>query len=185
MKNVYTFLRCFILLLPKRNMAFILSFSAQYIKLCKKSDPNLSSCWSNTFQSLVPYLVKGIPELNFPPIEPFIIPEIKISSILLGQSSLTLTIGNLRFFGAKDLSVKDVNIDLDKLVFKFKILMPHVPLNSTYSIKGDLGIAILDSSGLAEATYGKIEIYIILLCKYLINKYYMCTILIIDKKFSE
>lgn len=151
---------------PKRNVKFIiLSFSAGYIKLCKKNDPNLSSCWANTFQSLVPYLVKGIPELDLPPIEPLIIPGLEINPTLFGQTPLMLNVKNLTFNGIRDLSVKDVNVDLDKLVFKFKIFIPLFTLNATYNIKGDLGVAVLDSSGLAEGIYGKNDNL------YYINKY--------------
>lgn len=52
--------------------------SASYIKICNQSDPRLGACIRNSIISLKPYLIKGIPEIDVPSLDPLYVPEIKI-----------------------------------------------------------------------------------------------------------
>lgn len=56
----------------------IFKFSAPYFPRCKRFDPKLSECLIKATETVKPYLVKGVPELGIPAIEPYVIPEITL-----------------------------------------------------------------------------------------------------------
>lgn len=43
---------------------YLFSFSAEYIKQCHKSDPELTNCLKGSLHHLKPYLAAGIPEIE-------------------------------------------------------------------------------------------------------------------------
>lgn len=53
-----------------------ISFAAEYVKQCSRSDPKLKSCLIDALHHLRPYLSVGIPEIELPSVEPF-----RVSSI--------------------------------------------------------------------------------------------------------
>lgn len=44
--------------------------AADFLKVCKKSDPKINECVYNSVNNLKPYLVTGIPSLDIPSLEP-------------------------------------------------------------------------------------------------------------------
>jgi len=53
-------------------------FTASYIKLCKRKDPEINKCVVNSIENLRNKLKTGIPELNVPPIEPLMLKHIQL-----------------------------------------------------------------------------------------------------------
>lgn len=51
---------------------------AEYIHICHRSDPRVSACVINSVEALRPRLIKGIPELDVPGIDPFELKSIVI-----------------------------------------------------------------------------------------------------------
>lgn len=58
------------------NIVFLIA--ASYIKPCKKSDPNIDQCITNTIEGLRGKLKEGIPELDVPAIEPLTLEQIRL-----------------------------------------------------------------------------------------------------------
>lgn len=54
-------------------------FSADYIKTCRRTDPQLEQCINSSIESIRNRLVKGIPELDVPPLEPLLLNEVTLS----------------------------------------------------------------------------------------------------------
>lgn len=42
--------------------------------ICRKSDTDYTGCVKKALETATPYLIKGIPELNLPPMDPFELP---------------------------------------------------------------------------------------------------------------
>ncbi|KAF4528887.1 hypothetical protein B566_EDAN017380 [Ephemera danica] len=78
-----------------------------YVKLCKRTDPQLSACIVDSVNRLKPQLLKGIPEFRIPPYDPLKIPQVELAEVDLD---------NLR-----------VEIDLD---------LPKLRLLAEYKING-------------------------------------------------
>jgi len=53
-------------------------FTASYIKVCKRKDPELNKCVVNTIENLRNKLKTGIPELNTPPVEPLVLKHMRL-----------------------------------------------------------------------------------------------------------
>ncbi|OXU30232.1 hypothetical protein TSAR_013149 [Trichomalopsis sarcophagae] len=52
--------------------------AAPYIKVCKRSDPNINACITNSIEDLREKLATGIPELEAPAIEPLNLDQIRL-----------------------------------------------------------------------------------------------------------
>lgn len=52
--------------------------TAPYIKPCKRSDPELNACITNSIENLRGKLAEGIPELEAPAIEPLTLNQIRL-----------------------------------------------------------------------------------------------------------
>lgn len=55
-----------------------LFLTASYFPRCYRNDPKLNECLLKATETVKPFLIKGVPELNVPTIEPLIIPSIEL-----------------------------------------------------------------------------------------------------------
>lgn len=53
--------------------------TADFLHICHKSDPNLIGCMKTSIETLRPSLIKGIPDLDIPSIEPMDIGNLLVS----------------------------------------------------------------------------------------------------------
>lgn len=49
--------------------------SASYFPRCHIDDPRINDCLLKATETVRPFLIKGVPELKIPPMEPFLLPE--------------------------------------------------------------------------------------------------------------
>ncbi|XP_071455745.1 protein takeout-like [Hetaerina americana] len=115
-----------------------------YIKVCKKSDPKSNQCILNSIQELRPKLLKGIPELNVPSLEPLNIPEIKFSS---GPQAAKFdaTLSNIVVRGPGSFIIRELRADLKNNVFDFNLLLPQLFFEGDYKL--DVKILLLPIRG--------------------------------------
>lgn len=79
-------------------------FPAEYIHVCKRTDPQVSKCIRESIEVLRPRLVKGIPEINVPGMEPLHISDIVIANGD-GPSSFRAILKNVKVYGASDFKI--------------------------------------------------------------------------------
>lgn len=81
--------------------------SADYLHICRKSDPNLIGCMETSIETLRPFLIKGIADLDIPSIDP-----IDIGNLLVSESTrsngLHITAKNIRAFGSSLFKLKNL-----------------------------------------------------------------------------
>lgn len=82
-------------------------FTADYIQVCKSTEPNLAECITNSVNALRPYLKKGIPELDVPPLEPLLLDEVKLRSGPT-QAKLNANITNVKVWGPSDFKILEL-----------------------------------------------------------------------------
>lgn len=83
-----------------------LFLAAEYLHICQRSDPNLKGCMVTSIETLRPFLIRGIPALDIPSIDP-----IQIGDLLVSESSsngLHITAKNIRAFGASTFKLKNL-----------------------------------------------------------------------------
>nr|BCX71430.1 adult-specific protein A2 [Ischnura senegalensis] len=120
-----------------------------YIHICKKSDPNVENCIKRSIEDLRPQLVKGIPELNVPALEPLVLPEVVVSR---GSNTANFkAVGkNVKVFGAGSFEIQDIKVDLDKNIFKAVITIPKLFFDADYEV--DAKILVLPLKGRGPMT---------------------------------
>lgn len=93
------------------NIFFTFLVVASFINKCSKKDPQLNGCIKNTFNSLKPYLARGIPEIGLPPMEPMKIDHMGIENNA-GNIRIKGAFTNVINSGASNFTVKEVRTDL-------------------------------------------------------------------------
>jgi Haemolymph juvenile hormone binding protein (JHBP) len=88
------------------SMTHLTLFTADYLHVCKKTDPNLSSCVYNSVNTLKPYLVTGIPDLDIPSLEPIDLGDLIVAGSKTGQG-LFITARDIQAYGASNWHLKN------------------------------------------------------------------------------
>lgn len=126
-----------------------LNFTASYIKICGRKDPNYDQCILDNLMNIKDKLCTGMPEFNVSAIEPILIDKI----VIYDTDNLKLFIKDLKLFGFCDFVINSVHADSDKLHYNFDILLKHVRMDTLYDI--DMHILVpLANKGLAFITFG-------------------------------
>lgn len=74
--------------------------------MCKATDPEYEKCFLAGFAKMHPYLLKGIPEVNLPPMDPFVLPIMVINRTSSNDLvKINATVRNIRVEGARNLQV--------------------------------------------------------------------------------
>ncbi|KAH8420923.1 hypothetical protein KR222_009836, partial [Zaprionus bogoriensis] len=119
------------------NPSSIEQSAADFVKVCYRDSPDLNTCARESFNTLKPRLMEGMPELFIPPMEPLRVPEIKMDQDS-GAIYLHSTYKNVKITGISKHKLNDLRIDPSQLKFVFSMTFPKLYLESEYSIKGKI-----------------------------------------------
>ncbi|KAH8332741.1 hypothetical protein KR074_009972 [Drosophila pseudoananassae] len=108
-----------------------------FLKVCHRDSPNLNKCARESFEALRPQLMGGIPELYIPPMEPLIVPEVKMDQDS-GAIYLHSTYRNVKVTGISKHTVNELRLEPSKLKFIVSLTFPKLHMESEYSIKGKI-----------------------------------------------
>ncbi|XP_014289104.1 protein takeout [Halyomorpha halys] len=101
-----------------------------YIKVCKRNDPKINQCIINSIETLRPQLIKGIPELDVPAMEP-----LKLKKISVSEGGPFRAVGtDVIVKGASNFEIKDLQCDIEKLEFIVAIYIPFLTFDCTYDV---------------------------------------------------
>ncbi|XP_030376611.1 protein takeout [Scaptodrosophila lebanonensis] len=106
-----------------------------FLKVCYRDDPELSTCARKSFESLEERLIEGIPELYIPPMEPLVVPEIKMDQDS-GAIYLHSIYKNVKISGISKHTLNDLQIV--PLKFTVSLTFPQLHMESDYNIKGKI-----------------------------------------------
>lgn len=123
-----------------------------YIKVCKANEPDLAKCIIDSVNALRPYLEKGIPELDVPPLEPLLLDEIKLRS---GPSSTKIDANftNVKVWGPSTYQILELKPDVKNMIFAFKILIPELKFKGNYEIDMNILFVKYKGSGPMEGSF--------------------------------
>lgn len=105
--------------------------AADYLHICRKSDPKLNDCIKTSIDILRPFLVKGIPELDIPSIDPIDIGDLLVSENTRSNSNgIQITAKDIKSYGSSEFIIKSLEYtNLDgypvRLVFTFLLFPFH------------------------------------------------------------
>ncbi|XP_058803113.1 putative beta-carotene-binding protein isoform X2 [Phymastichus coffea] len=117
-----------------------------YIKVCKRTDPNINACITNTIELLRPKLSEGIPELGAPAIEPLNLEQIRLLRGPTG-ARLDINVTGLQVFGPSSFKVRDLKANVDDVKFTFRVSFGKLHFKGKYSIDARLLLLRLQGSG--------------------------------------
>ncbi|CAH1736156.1 unnamed protein product [Aphis gossypii] len=118
---------------------------AKYATLCKLSDPKLSLCLTTLMKDILKHSKAGIPELNIPTLEPFIIPEIDLKIFQgLGATIFGGTVQrsdkskafarNLIIHHSSEFDIHDLKVDINKNEFFIDLSFPKLEMEGEYDV---------------------------------------------------
>ncbi|XP_017892818.1 uncharacterized protein LOC108632638 [Ceratina calcarata] len=118
----------------------------EYILPCDRSDPKIETCFQKTLNHLQPYLLKGIPELDLPPIEPLVIPELGMEN---GQGAVRVKalFSNITVFGAGNYTITKTRIDVRTYRLDLHLAFPKIELQGRYEVVGNVLLFPIQSHG--------------------------------------
>ncbi|CAL1681941.1 unnamed protein product [Lasius platythorax] len=128
----------------------------EYILPCSRKDPKIDSCFLGTLNHIQPYLVKGIPELELPSIEPLVIPELKIEN---GQGPVRIRafFTNITAIGPGNYSINKVRVNISSYRIDLHLSLPKIEVNGDYDINGNVLLFPIQSHGNFWALFGDVE----------------------------
>ncbi|KAF2878653.1 hypothetical protein ILUMI_17488, partial [Ignelater luminosus] len=124
-----------------------------YFPRCHIDDPELGKCLTKATETVRPYIKKGVPELNMPPIEPLVIPEITLQQ---GTSAVNykLSLMNATIKGMGDYEFKEYVYDPKTLSFHATAFFKTMSLVSDYNIDGRILLAPITGKGTMKIQLG-------------------------------
>jgi hypothetical protein len=128
----------------------------EYIIPCSRNDPKIDLCFQNLLNHIKPYLAKGIPELELPPIEPLVIPEMKIEN---GQGPVRVRaiFTNITAIGPGNYSISKARVNMSSNRFDIHMTFPKIELQGNYDINGNVLLFPLQSNGAFWALFGDVS----------------------------
>ncbi|XP_026466727.1 circadian clock-controlled protein-like [Ctenocephalides felis] len=129
-----------------------------YIVACNRSIPSveLNSCLVGAFNHLQPYLVKGIPELNVPAIEPLYIHEM-IMENGAGAVRVKARFSDINVKGPGNFSVREVRADVKNWRISLGLTIPRVEVSGVYDVNGNILLFPVRSRGEFWAAFSDIN----------------------------
>ncbi|XP_076270148.1 uncharacterized protein LOC143202472 [Rhynchophorus ferrugineus] len=111
-----------------------------YIKplICRASDPNIEKCLYNSFEKSRPYLIKGIPELSFPPLDPFKIPIMTVNRTLNELVSIEAICRDVVLEGGRNTIIDSIKADIDRAYGELRVTVPWFAMEMDYDVSGRL-----------------------------------------------
>ncbi|CRK98545.1 CLUMA_CG011896, isoform A [Clunio marinus] len=122
------------------------NFDTSFIKKCSRRDPQLNACLKNTFNHIKPYLVRGIPEIGVPPIEPLKLDNIGIENNA-GNIRIKGSFNNVVNVGASNFTIKEIRSDLKKLRLDLGLYFPKIKSKGRYEVNGQVLLLPIVSRG--------------------------------------
>lgn len=114
-----------------------------FIHVCKRNDPNIVPCVTESVESLKPYLQTGVPEYNIPSLEPLLLKNL----IATEKAGLRINTKDIEAYGASDFTITDLKTDFDNLEFALEIKLPHLHIKGHYDISGRVLLLPIQGSG--------------------------------------
>lgn len=109
--------------------------------MCNRRDSQLDLCIVNNVDNIKDKICEGIPELNIPPNNPFVLDKLIISDIPNSKISLE----DVKVTGLCDFVIKYFHTNLDTLHFDVEIVFKRIQINGTHQFDIRLLVPIVNN----------------------------------------
>ncbi|XP_015604906.1 circadian clock-controlled protein [Cephus cinctus] len=115
----------------------------EFLHVCKRKDPQVEACMTQSVEYLRPYLMKGVPECNIPALEPLLLKEL----VATEGTGIRITANDVHAYGASNFNVRRLKIDLNLLRFEVDVDLPHLFIDGQYQVDGRVLLLPIRGSG--------------------------------------
>ncbi|XP_049857354.1 circadian clock-controlled protein daywake-like [Schistocerca gregaria] len=126
--------------------AAVIKETPEYVRPCARSDPELSACIGRAIDHLRPFIVKGIPELAVPTIEPLVIPRLSMENGN-GAVRVRAAFHNVTIVGASNYTVSTVKADMTTYRIDVGLRLPSIETTGRYDVSGNILLFPVRSRG--------------------------------------
>lgn len=136
-----------------KNPPELLKKRPDWLKPCRRDDPNLDNCLRDTFQFMFPNLAVGIPEIGVKRFEPLFISEVRISQGRSGDPiRLQGSFRNILAHGPSNSSTRFTKIAFGEKnhTITFGIDIPRIRIETDYVLDGNIIVLPLVGEGRAN-----------------------------------
>ncbi|XP_076644823.1 uncharacterized protein LOC143354535 [Halictus rubicundus] len=109
-----------------------------YLHICGIRNPNLDQCIINSVNDLAGTLRNGIPELNIPPSEPFIMEKVKLADL----PNFKAYGMNIKVFGLPSYHINSLHMDLEKQQVDLDLHFAEIKMNADYKVSARILVPI-------------------------------------------
>jgi hypothetical protein len=127
-----------------------------YVKQCFEGDPKIIECFESAVHHLRPYLATGIPEIELPSVEPFLMDELSLS-LTTGPNGYKVSLKEIDIFGASNFTLSKLKLSENGKPFEARINIPLLRINSRYTSSGVLIILPASGNGTFNAQFEDIN----------------------------
>ncbi|XP_043274344.1 uncharacterized protein [Venturia canescens] len=111
------------------------------------NDPDAyNKCVLKQLEAITPQLIKGIPSLKLPPLDPLTLPSLVVDrnlEALKVKANLT----NIRVHGSTNYLIDDLRANRDNLTVYLKVQLPYIHVKGNYDVKGTILLLPLTGNG--------------------------------------
>ncbi|XP_071647242.1 protein takeout-like [Temnothorax longispinosus] len=119
-----------------------------YIHICGRRDPEIEQCILNNINNLKIKICKGIPELDIPSNDPFIIKKL----VLAETPEIKLYIINAQIRGFCEFNITHFRADIDTLHYDVELIFDQIRAKTTYDFDIRLLVPIVHKGPLYITT---------------------------------
>ncbi|XP_047097512.1 protein takeout-like [Schistocerca piceifrons] len=128
------------------------------LKTCKQNDPDFNGCLKNAFTDALPVLVKGIPSLGLPPLDPLHFTQIKIKDSPERPVTLSLEFNEVDIIGNGNAIIDDVEMKPGSYYMKTKVHTDKpLTLVGPYKAEGKVLVLPVKGEGNSNITAPRLE----------------------------
>uniref|UniRef100_A0A224XR31 Putative hemolymph juvenile hormone binding protein n=1 Tax=Panstrongylus lignarius TaxID=156445 RepID=A0A224XR31_9HEMI len=117
-----------------------------YIPQCKKNDRNFDQCVIKAIDAIRPHLIKGIPKIRVPALEPLKIPQIAINRNLTNVKVFA-KLTNIIATGGSNFTITKLRCNTDALTLEMSLFIPYIAVTCDYDVDGRLLVMPLKGKG--------------------------------------
>ncbi|XP_062553088.1 protein takeout-like [Armigeres subalbatus] len=131
------------------------------IQVCRRSNPDINKCITDSVNSLRPRLATGkiSDDFSIPPLEPLALASVNMDR----GSEFKATFSDLLVSGPSQFQIDNLKVNLDKLTFDFNIYLPKLSFRGKYDLKIKLLLLNIagtgDLKGVLENSRARVKLF--------------------------
>ncbi|XP_022919099.1 circadian clock-controlled protein daywake-like [Onthophagus taurus] len=120
---------------------------------CKISDPKYNRCLLEAVEKAKPYLIKGVPELKLPPLDPLVVEYALVNRTVDNLVNIYAVCKNAKITGFASTVIESIRFNPKNLIGEISLTVPFTRLSMEYDVKGQLLIVPLRSKGFFQGNF--------------------------------